>query len=55
MIECEGCRYNRKMRTWGETFFACHYKLDTGKDIYDLKSECSGYEVSEKQIEMDLT
>lgn len=56
-MNCDGCYYNRDMTAWGETFKACHYKLETGNEIYgrvDDETYCSGYESTEKQLELAL-
>lgn len=40
--QCVLCFYNRPMTAWGETFVACWYRSDTGKELYGGTS-CSGY------------
>ena len=54
---CEGCFYNRPMRAWGEVIEACHYGLETGKELFGKASDetyCSGFEPAEKQMELSL-
>lgn len=48
MMECQKCFFNRPMRAWGETFDACFYRLETGKELHGADSECSGFEENEK-------
>ena len=55
MEGCEGCHYNRPMTAWGETFQACFYKMDNHrKELHGVGDDCSGYEVVEKQLEIDF-
>lgn len=43
MTQCARCFYNREMRAWGETFYACHYRLETKKEVYGSDDDCSGF------------
>lgn len=55
-MNCNDCYYNRPMTAWGETFEACWYTHDNkGGQLYtSVQVECSGYDLKEKQIELEL-
>ena len=45
--KCTDCIYNRPMKAFGEVVEACHYTLETGKELYgktDDEEYCSGKE-----------
>lgn len=55
MDKCESCHYNREMVADGVKITACYYRLETGMPLYGRAEDpeyCSGYEPSEKQIEI---
>lgn len=57
MAQCDNCYYNRDLYAWREKIKACHYSLETGNDLCgraDDPEYCSGYEPSEKQLELAL-
>lgn len=52
--QCETCFYNKPMTAWGETFMACYYRKETGKELYGDGGKCSGYAVN-KPKQLSLT
>lgn len=52
--QCETCFYNKPMTAWGETFMACYYRKEAGKELYGDGGKCSGYAVN-KPKQLSLT
>jgi len=50
--KCADCIYNRPMKAFGEVVKACHYTLETGKELYgkaDDEEYCSGKEAADDE------